>query len=128
MKKAKQILTQPQTKEIIRILKARFEKNMKRHKGLDWDVVEERLQGNAASLWTLNQMEATGGEPDVVGYDKKKNELIFFDCSAETPKGRRSLCYDREALDARKKFKPANSVAEMRDEREAIYLDLRFAK
>ncbi len=116
MKKTKKYLTLPQTKDIIRLLKARFEKNMKRHKGLDWDVVEERLQGKAASLWTLNQMEATGGEPDVVGYDKKRNEFIFFDCSAETPKGRRSLCYDREALDARKKFKPANSAVDMADE------------
>lgn len=116
MKKTKKILAQSQTRNIISLLKARFEKNMKRHRGLDWDVVEERLQGNAAKLWTLNEMEASGGEPDVVGFDKKSKEIIFFDCSAETPKGRRSLCYDREALDARKKFKPANSAVDVADE------------
>src|SRR5882757_8024476 len=91
-----------QREELLKTLKARFEKNMNRHKGLEWVTIQAKLQTNTEKLWSLNEMEATGGEPDVVGYDEKTNEYIFYDCSAESPKGRRSLCYDREALDARK--------------------------
>ena len=95
------------------MLKARFEKNMSRHKGLNWTDVQAKLEANAERLWSLNEMERTGGEPDVVGYDKKTVEYIFFDCSAETPKGRRSFCYDREALDSRKEFKPKDTATDM---------------
>jgi hypothetical protein len=91
-------------------LKARFEKNMNRHKGLEWSKVQAKLETNPAKLWCLNEMEGTGGEPDVVGYDKKTGEYIFFDCSAESPKGRRSICYDHEALESRKEHKPGNSA------------------
>jgi hypothetical protein len=91
-------------------LKVRFEKNMNRHKGLKWDNVEAKLEGNAGKLWSLNEMEITGGEPDVVGHDKKTDEYIFYDCSAESPKGRRSICYDSEALESRKEHKPKNSA------------------
>ncbi|MEN9686704.1 MAG: hypothetical protein RLZZ28_2490 [Bacteroidota bacterium] len=94
-------------------LSTRFEKNMSRHKGLEWARVKAKLDKNAEKLWSLNEMEASGGEPDVVGYDKKKDEYIFFDCAEESPKGRRSFCYDRKALDARKEHKPANSVMDM---------------
>jgi len=99
--------------ELLNILKARFEKNMNRHKGLDWAEVQAKLTGDAKKLWSLNEMERTGGEPDVVGYDKKTGEYIFYDCSAESPKDRRSLCYDREALESRKEHKPANSAIAM---------------
>ncbi|HET8635245.1 MAG TPA: DUF4256 domain-containing protein [Acidobacteriaceae bacterium] len=95
------------------MLKARFEKNKNRHKGLEWAKVRARLEANPEKLWSLSEMEKTGGEPDVVGLDKKTGEYIFYDCSAESPKGRRSVCYDREALDARKEFKPKNSAVEM---------------
>ncbi len=99
--------------ELLKALKARFEKNLNRHKGLDWAKVQARLEGNPEKLWSLNEMERTGGEPDVVGQDKKTGEYIFFDCSAESPKGRTSVCYDREGLDSRKEFKPKNTAMDM---------------
>jgi hypothetical protein len=99
--------------ELLRTLKARFEKNMNRHKGLEWAKVQAKLQANTGKLWSLHEMERTGGEPDVVGHDKKTGEYIFYDCSAESPKGRRSVCYDREALEARKEHKPENSASDM---------------
>lgn len=99
--------------ELLRTLKARFEKNMNRHKGLEWPAVQAKLEANAEKLRSLNEMEKTGGEPDVVGYDKKTGEYIFFDCSAESPEGRRSVCYDREALESRKKHKPEDSAIDM---------------
>jgi hypothetical protein len=94
-------------------LKTRFEKHMSRHEGLDWDKVQAKLKANADKLWSLNEMEQTGGEPDVVGFDPATGEYIFYDCSAESPAGRRSVCYDREALDARKEYKPANNAVGM---------------
>ena len=106
-------LSSEQREELLKTLKARFEKNMNRHKGLEWGKVQAKLEADAKKLWSLNEMESTGGEPDVVGYDKKSGEYIFYDCSAESPKGRRSICYDREALDARKEHKPANSAVAM---------------
>ena len=109
----KKDLSPEQRKELLRALKARFEKNMNRHKGLEWDNVQAKLEANAEKLWSLNEMERTGGEPDVVGHDKKTGEYIFYDCSAESPKGRRSVCYDREALDARKEHKPKDSAVDM---------------
>jgi hypothetical protein len=96
--------------ELLRVLKARFEKNMFRHKGLDWNSVQARLEKADTKLWSLDEMEITGGEPDVVGHDKKTGEFIFFDCSVESPAGRRSLCYDREGLESRKEFQPADSA------------------
>jgi hypothetical protein len=113
MKNDKKKLSAAQQKELISILKTRFEKNSNRHKGLDWSKVEARLEANPEKLWSLNEMERTGGEPDVIGLDKKTGEYIFYDCSAESPKDRRSYCYDREALDARKEHKPANSVMDV---------------
>ena len=95
-------LSQEQTEELINTLQVRFEKNTSRHEGLDWANVQVRLEANKEKLWSLHEMEATGGEPDVVGYDANTDEFIFYDCSAESPKGRRSLCYDREAWEARK--------------------------
>ena len=95
-------LSSSQQQEIISLLKTRFEKNMKRHKGIDWAKVQTKLEASPTKLWSLNEMEITGGEPDVVGYDKKTNEYIFYDCSAESPKGLRSVCYDHEALEKRK--------------------------
>src|SRR5215467_29969 len=95
-------LSRQQREQLLRTLQARFEKNMNRHKGLEWAKVQARLQANAEKLWSLNEMERTGGEPDVVGHDKKTGEYIFYDCSGESPKGRRSVCYDREALESRK--------------------------
>src|SRR6202162_3713372 len=92
--------------ELLNTLKARFEKNLNRHKGLEWAKVQAKLETNIEKLWSLHEMERTGGEPDVIGQDKKTGEYLFFDCSAESPKGRRNLCYDREALEARKEFKP----------------------
>ena len=108
-------LSPDQQEELLKALKARFEKNMNRHKGLDWAKVSRHLSGeaNSAKLWSLNEMEITGGEPDVVGHDKKTGEYIFYDCSAESPKGRRSVCYDHEALESRKEHKPENSAIEM---------------
>ena len=106
-------LSSKQSGELIETLKKRFEKNVNRHKGIDWSNVQSRLEANPEKLWSLNEMEKTGGEPDVIGHDKKTGEFIFCDCSPETPKGRRSLCYDRKALDARKEFKPENSAIDM---------------
>jgi Protein of unknown function (DUF4256) len=99
--------------ELLRTLKARFEKNMNRHQGLEWAKVQAKLEANTEKLWSLHEMEKTGGEPDVIGHDRKAGEYIFYDCSAESPKGRRSVCYDREALDARKEHKPENSAMDM---------------
>jgi hypothetical protein len=113
MKNDKKKLSAAQQNELLSLLKARFEKNSSRHKGLDWSKVETRLEANPEKLWSLNEMERTGGEPDVIGLDKKTGEYIFYDCSAESPKDRRSYCYDREALDARKEHKPANSVMDV---------------
>ena len=112
MKSAKDLKAQ-QREELLGILKARFEKNMGRHKGLDWAKVQAKLEANPEKLWSLSEMERTGGEPDVVGHDKKKGEYIFYDCSAESPKGRRSVCYDREALEARKEHKPKGNAIDM---------------
>jgi hypothetical protein len=102
-----------QREELLKVLKARFDKNMNRHKGLDWANVQAKLDSNPEKLWSLNEMERTGGEPDVAGHDKKTDEYIFYDCSAESPKGRRSLCYDREALVGRKEHKPKDSAVDM---------------
>jgi hypothetical protein len=112
-KEIKKVLPQEQSKTLLSVLKTRFEKNMKRHKSLDWAGIQERLKANNEKLWSLNEMESTGGEPDVVGHDKKTGEYIYFDCSAESPKDRRSFCYDRKALDYRKENKPKNSVLDM---------------
>ncbi|WLR57765.1 DUF4256 domain-containing protein [Mesobacillus subterraneus] len=103
-------LSMEQQEELLGRLKARFEKNMSRHEGLDWAEVQTKLENNPEKIWSLNEMEATGGEPDVVGMDGVTGEYIFYDCAAESPKGRRSVCYDREALESRKKHKPENSV------------------
>ena len=113
MKKTKQELSAGQREELLGVLKARFEKNMSRHKGLEWAKVQARLEANAEKMWSLSEMERTGGEPDVVGHDKKTGEYIFYDCSAESPKGRRSVCYDPEALEARKEHKPKDSAINM---------------
>jgi hypothetical protein len=110
---SKKILSPKQIEELLGTLKARFEKKMNRHKSIEWTKVEAKLKKNADKLWSLNEMERTGGEPDVVGYDNKKGEYIFYDCSAESPNGRRSLCYDREALEARKENKPKDSAVNM---------------
>ncbi|AIZ63375.1 hypothetical protein PK28_06100 [Hymenobacter sp. DG25B] len=99
--------------KLLNILKARFEKNQNRHKGLQWSTIQSKLEANPEKLWSLQEMERTGGEPDVVGYDAETDKYIFFDCAAETPAGRRSLCYDREALNSRKENKPANSALDM---------------
>jgi len=113
MKSNKMELSPKQCEELFRALKARFEKNLNRHKGLDWAKVQAKLEASAEKLWSLNEMERTGGEPDVVGQDKKSGEYIFYDCSAESPEGRTSLCYDREALDSRKKFKPKSCATDL---------------
>jgi hypothetical protein len=117
MENKRQLLPEQQ-KELISTLKARFEKNGKRHEGIEWAQVESRLYEEklGKKLWSLNEMERTGGEPDVVGFDKSTGEYLFFDCSAESPKGRRSICYDHEALESRKEFKPENSAIEMASE------------
>jgi hypothetical protein len=109
----KKELSTKQREELLNTLKARFEKNMTRHKGLEWAKVYARLQANTEKLWSLNAMEETGGEPDVVSYDKKTGEYIFYDCSAESPKDRRSVCYDHEALEKRKEHKPKDSAINM---------------
>ena len=109
----KKELSKKQHEELLRALKARFEKNMGRHKGLEWAKVQAKLESNPAKLWSLNEMERTGGEPDVVGHDKQTGEYIFYDCSAESPKDRRSVCYDDEALESRKEHKPKNSAVGM---------------
>ncbi len=106
-------LSPEQHKELLRTLKARFEKNMNRHKGLEWAKVHARMEASTEDLWSLYEMERTGGEPDVVGYDRKTDEYIFCDCSAESPKGRRSVCYDREALESRREFKPKDTAMDM---------------
>ena len=109
----KKELSLEQREELLRTLKARFENNMNRHKGLEWTKVQARLEANPEKLWSLNEMERTGGEPDVVGHDKTTGDYIFYDCTAESPKGRRSLCYDRQALESRKEYKPENSALDM---------------
>lgn len=109
-------ISSEQTAELLKILKARFEKNINRHPNLEWRKIEEKLEANPEKLWSLHEMEITGGEPDVVDYDKKTGEYIFFDCAAESPKGRRSFCYDREALDSRKENKPQNDVSTLASE------------
>src|SRR5438093_13441712 len=113
MNRNKKQLSPGQREELLRALKARFEKNMNRHKGLEWDQVKARLEANTEKLWSLNEMERTGGEPAVVSHDKKMGEYIFFDCSPQSPKGRTSLCYDHEALDSRKEHKPKNSAIDL---------------
>src|SRR5687768_8153482 len=110
MKSNKKKASAAQYEELLSVLKTRFEKNMKRHKGLDWDKVQAKLEANPDKLQSLDEMEETGGEPDVVGHDKKTGEFIFCDCAAESPKGRRSLCYDGEALESRKENKPKDSA------------------
>jgi hypothetical protein len=111
--KSKIGLSAKQRDELLKTLKARFEKNMSRHKGLIWAKVEARLEKSPAKLWSLHEMERTGGEPDVVGHDKKSGEFIFYDCSEETPKGRRSICFDREGLESRKEHRPENNAVDM---------------
>jgi hypothetical protein len=113
MKNIKKELSPGQREELLEALKARFEKNMSRHKGLDWAQVQAKLEANTQKLWSLNEMERTGGEPDVVGHDKKTTEYVFYDCSPESPKGRRSVCYDREALESRKENKPEDNAIDM---------------
>ena len=112
-KSGKKELPAGERKELLGTLQARFEKNMERHKGVEWTKVQARLEANAEKLWSLREMEKTGGEPDVVGEDEKTGETIFYDCVAESPKGRRSLCYDREALNSRKEAKPKDSAVDM---------------
>lgn len=111
-------LSSEESGNLMESLKARFEKNMIRHKGLDWDDVQKKLQANTEKQWSLSEMERTGGEPDVVAFDSQRGEYIFYDCSAESPAGRRSLCYDRKALDSRKDYKPKNSAIDMASEME----------
>ena len=109
----KKELSTKQREELLNTLTARFEKNINRHKGLEWAKVQAKLEANTEKLWSLNEMERTGGEPDVVGHDKKTGEYIFYDCSPESPKGRRSVCYDREALESRKEHKPEDNAIDM---------------
>lgn len=113
MEQSARSLSIEQQEQSIIVLKKRFEKNKNRHIGLDWDKIQTKLEANPSKLWSLNEMERTGGEPDVVGHDEKTDEYLFYDCSPESPKGRRSLCYDREALDSRKEFKPENSALDL---------------
>src|SRR5579871_4796975 len=113
IKSNKKDLPAKQREDLLKALKARFEKNMDRHQGLEWTQIQAKLEANAQKLWSLNEMERTGGEPDVVGLDEKTGEYVFYDCSAETPKDRRSFCYDRAALDARKEAKPKNSAVDV---------------
>ena len=112
-KRTKKSLSPAQREELLRTLKTRFEKNLNRHKGLEWAKVQAKLEANTEKLWSLNEMEITGGEPDVVSYDKKTGEFVFYDCSAESPRERRSVCYDREALESRKEHKPKNSAIDL---------------
>jgi len=109
----KKKLSPEQNEKLLKALKARFEKNMKRHKGLEWAKVQAKLEANTEKLWSLNEMERTGGEPDVVSHDKKTGEYIYYDCSAESPNGRRSVCYDREGQESRKAFKPEDNAIDM---------------
>jgi uncharacterized protein DUF4256 len=113
IKSSKKKLSLEERKELLKTLKARFEKNMNRHKGIEWAKIQTKLEDDTEKLLSLSEMERTGGEPDVVGYDKKTGEYIFYDCSAETPKGRRNVCYDREGLESRKTFKPENNAIDM---------------
>ena len=115
MKKSNSKLSPNETEKLFKTLKTRFEKNMNRHKGIDWIKVETKLKAKPEKLWSLNEMEETGGEPDVAGFDKKTGEYIFYDCSAESPKDRRSVCYDLEALESRKENKPKNNATDMAD-------------
>jgi hypothetical protein len=112
MPKAKEMKAK-QREELLGILKARFEENMDRHNGLEWAKVQAELESNSEKLWSLNEMERTGGEPDIVGYDKKTGDYIYYDCSTESPKDRRNVCYDREALESRKEFKPKDAAMDM---------------
>ena len=116
MKSTKKDLAPKQREELLGALKTRFEKNVNRHKGLDWSKVQKKIEAYPEKLWSLSEMERTGGEPDVVGFDKATGEYIFYDCSPESPKGRRSVCYDRQALESRKEHKPKNSAIDMADE------------
>jgi hypothetical protein len=111
----KKELSPKQCEELIQTLKTRFEKNKDRHKGMEWATIQAKLESNSEKIWSLNMMEETGGEPDVVAYDEKTSEYIFYDCSAESPKGRRSLCFDREAWESRKEFKPTDTAMDMAD-------------
>jgi hypothetical protein len=111
----KKELSSKQREELFKTVKARFEKNMTRHKGIEWEKVQAKLETHTEKLWSLNEMEKSGGEPDVVGHDKKTGEYIFYDCSAESPRGRRNFCYDGEALESRKEHKPKNSAIDMAD-------------
>jgi hypothetical protein len=113
MKNEKMKLSPEQREEILRVLKDRFENNMNRHEGLEWTKVQAKLETNVEKLWSLNEMERTGGEPDVISYDEKEGVYIFYDCSEESPKGRRSVCYDYEALESRKEHKPQNNAMDM---------------
>ena len=113
MTKSKKPLSDEQQEDLLQALKDRFEENMNRHPGLEWTGIQTRLEANIEKLWSLHEMERTGGEPDVIGYDKEKDEYIFFDCSEESPKGRRSACYDREAWESRKTHKPENTAMDM---------------
>jgi hypothetical protein len=113
MNRMKKELSTKQREELLNALKARFEKNMDRHKGLEWAKVQAKLEANTEKLWSLNEMERTGGEPDIIGHDRKTGEYIFYDCSEESPQGRRSFCYDRKALESRKEHKPENSALDM---------------
>ncbi|WP_242927277.1 DUF4256 domain-containing protein [Pontibacter vulgaris] len=106
-------LSPEQCEELLSVLKTRFEKNMNRHEGIEWAKIQAKLEGNSDKLWSLYEMERTGGEPDVVGFDEKTGQYIFYDCAAESPKGRRSVCYDREALESRKEHKPQNNAIDM---------------
>jgi hypothetical protein len=110
---SKKALSPEQRKELLRALKVRFEENMNRHKGLEWAKVQAKLEANIEKLWSLNEMERTGGEPDVVGHDKKTGEFVLYDCSVESPNGRRSVCYDREALESRKEHRPKNNAIDI---------------
>lgn len=109
-------LTSEQTNELIKILKVRFEKNMNRHQNITWEQVYRKISNRPEKIWSLNEMEKTGGEPDVVGYEENIDEYIFYDCSKETPAGRRNVCYDRESLESRKKYKPENNAVDMAKE------------
>ena len=119
----KKELSPKQREELLRTLTARFEKNVNRHNGLEWAKIQGKLEANPEKLWSLNEMERTGGEPDVVGHDKKTGEYVFYDCSAESPKGRTSVCYDREGLESRKEHKPENNAI---DKRYMVFLTLRI--
>jgi hypothetical protein len=113
LKRNKKELSAEQRKKLLTALKTRFEKNMNRHKGIEWAKIQAKLEANTQKVWSLNEMERTGGEPEVVGHDKKTGEYIFYDCSAESPKDRRSVCYDREALESRKEHKPKDNAMDM---------------